>query len=91
MVEAIDIAANDDDGEYEYCTMNADGTVTCTTKPKSQEEEFADRKKQVTASLIKFMGQLIDGCQPVEAKPVCFSTYCKRNVLLTKDYGSDRG
>lgn len=34
-------------------------------------------------SLSKFYAQLKDGCHPQEAKPVCFSPYCKRNVLLT--------
>ena len=35
-------------------------------------------------SLSKVYAQLKDGCQTADVKPVCFSPYCRRNVLASK-------
>ena len=69
--------------------MVEQASVTDTSDdPRSEKkrvlttEQMATRKQQMMASLSKFIAQLKDGCEPSDVKPVCFSAYCQRNVLV---------
>ena len=86
------VSDNSDDEETDQDQPNS--TPLSTLQDAKQEKEvqldYATKKKHVTESLGLFIAQLKDGCLPVEVKPVCFSKYCRRNVLINHTFQDDK-
>ena len=61
-----------------------------TASQKSETKSAESRQASMNESLPKFVAQLSDGCHPADVKPVCFSKFCKRNVLAELAFEDSR-